>query len=316
MLRPKPFAVLAYLATHASRLVSREELAQAVWPDTHVGDGLLRGYVRDVRTALGDDAAAPRFIETVARLGYRFLAPVRPADDVVVPDVLTGTGNGAPRMVGRAAELRDLARRLALAIAGRRQLVLVTGEPGIGKTTLVDAFLARAIDGRDVWTARGQCVEHFGAAEAYLPVLEALGRLGRLPGGEQLVAMLARHAPTWLVQMPGLITDAELETVQRRVQGATQGTHAAGARGGGGGAHRGATPAPGARGPAVERRFDARPALLAGATAGRGAPADPRHVPTRGRGRGRPSAGVDQAGAAAARPVCGGRACARWTSRT
>src|SRR5262245_23276859 len=222
VLRPKPFAVLAYLATHASRLVSRDELAQAVWPDTHVGDGLLRGYVRDVRMALGDDAAAPRFIETVARLGYRFLAPVRPVDGVVVPDVLVGTGNGTPGMVGRAAELGDLARRLALAIAGRRQLVLVTGEPGIGKTTLVDVFLARAVNGSDIWTARGQCVEHFGAAEAYLPVLEALGRLGRLPGGEQVVAILARHAPTWLVQMPGLITDAELETVQRRVQGATR----------------------------------------------------------------------------------------------
>src|SRR5262245_57298194 len=221
VLRPKPFAVLAYLATHASRLIPREELAQAVWPDTHVGDGLLRGYVRDVRTALGDDAAAPRFIETVARLGYRFLAPVRRVDDVVLPDVLVGTGNGALGMVGRAAELGDLARRLALAIAGRRQLVLVTGEPGIGKTTLVDAFLARAVNG-DVWTARGQCVEHFGAAEAYLPVLEALGRLGRLPGGEQVVAILARDAPAWLVQMPGLITDAELETVQRRVQGATR----------------------------------------------------------------------------------------------
>src|SRR5262245_18939570 len=74
-LRPKPFAVLAYLATHAERLVPRAELVQAVWPDTRVGDGLLRGYVMDVRNVLGDDAAAPRFIETVARLGYRFLAP-------------------------------------------------------------------------------------------------------------------------------------------------------------------------------------------------------------------------------------------------
>src|SRR4029450_3243179 len=111
VLRPKPFAVLAYLATHASRLVSREELAQAVWPDTHVGDGLLRGYVRDVRTALGDDAAAPRFIETVARLGYRFLAPGRPGDDVVLPPVPTGKEGGQPGVVGRAGERRELAGR-------------------------------------------------------------------------------------------------------------------------------------------------------------------------------------------------------------
>ena len=105
---------------------------------------------------------------------------------------------------------------------GTRQVVLVTGEPGIGKTTMVDAFLASAADMGDVWTARGQCVEHYGSGEAYLPVLEALGRLCRQPDGEQVVALLSRYAPTWLAQMPGLIGDAELETVQRRVQGATR----------------------------------------------------------------------------------------------
>ena len=98
----------------------------------------------------------------------------------------------------------------------------MTGEPGIGKTTVVDAFLASAADMGDVWTARGQCVEHYGAGEAYLPVLEALGQLCRQPGGEQVIAVLSRYAPTWLAQMPGLIGDAELETVQRRVQGATR----------------------------------------------------------------------------------------------
>ncbi len=74
----------------------------------------------------------------------------------------------------------------------------------------------------DVWTARGQCVEHYGSGEAYLPVLEALGQLCRESSGEQMIALLGRHAPTWLAQMPGVIGDAELETVQRRVQGATQ----------------------------------------------------------------------------------------------
>src|SRR5215470_7790432 len=77
VLRPKPFTVLAYLATNPRRLVSHDELSRAVWPDTHVGEGLLRGYVRDVRAVLEDDPAEPRFIETVARLGYRFVAPVR-----------------------------------------------------------------------------------------------------------------------------------------------------------------------------------------------------------------------------------------------
>ena len=87
---------------------------------------------------------------------------------------------------------------------------------------MVDTFLAYAAGRGDLWTARGQCVEHYGPSEAYLPVLEALGQLCRQPGGEQVIALLSRYAPTWLVQMPALMSDAELEAVQRKVQGATR----------------------------------------------------------------------------------------------
>ncbi|MGH8010804.1 MAG: ATP-binding protein, partial [Candidatus Binatia bacterium] len=140
---------------------------------------------------------------------------------------------------------------------GERQIVFVTGEPGIGKTTLVDAFLAQ-LGARD-WglgtsssslqapspkpqvpsppvtpspphpftpssppIARGQCVEHYGAGEAYLPVFEALGRLCREPEGERCLEVLRHHAPLWLLQMPTLLSEAEFALVQRRVQGATQ----------------------------------------------------------------------------------------------
>jgi len=229
-LRPKPFAVLAYLATHAARLVLRDELVAAVWPDTHVGEGLLRGYVRDLRTTLGDDAAAPRFIETVARRGYRFVAPVRPyeAAQAAAPAAALGVAEPvgsiaaqAAAVLGRGAELAELERRLAEAVAGRRQVVFVTGEAGIGKTTLVDSFL-HAIRGRGIWTARGQCVEHFGAAEAYLPLLEALGRLGRLPQCERIATVLARHAPTWLVELPALAAQIDVDRVRERLQGTTR----------------------------------------------------------------------------------------------
>src|SRR5690349_12584350 len=71
-LRPKPFAVLAYLAARPGRLVTRAELVKAVWPDTHVGGAVLRGYIRDLRSTLGDDPGSPRFIETLAHRGYRF----------------------------------------------------------------------------------------------------------------------------------------------------------------------------------------------------------------------------------------------------
>lgn len=75
-LRPKPFAVLSYLATHPHRLVTKEELLKAVWPDVRVSEGILHTYVRDLRQVLGEDSEAPRIIETVARRGYRFIAPL------------------------------------------------------------------------------------------------------------------------------------------------------------------------------------------------------------------------------------------------
>ena len=81
-LRPKPFALLRYLVEHADTLVTKADLRAAVWGKTHVAEGVLRGYIRDLRQVLGDDPAVPRFIETVDRRGYRFIAPVTTAPAV------------------------------------------------------------------------------------------------------------------------------------------------------------------------------------------------------------------------------------------
>src|SRR5690349_1571616 len=75
-LRPKTLAVLRHLAANAGWLVTQGELLQVVWGGSVVSEGLLRGYIREVRRMLDDDAAAPRFIETVSRRGYRFIATV------------------------------------------------------------------------------------------------------------------------------------------------------------------------------------------------------------------------------------------------
>jgi hypothetical protein len=104
---------------------------------------------------------------------------------------------------------------------GARHLVCVTGEAGIGKTTLLDAWLARLAGEAPLWLGRGQCVEQFGAGEPYRPVLEALGRLGRGPSGPEVVAWLGAQAPTWLVQLPGLVPADDLEALWRRIAGAT-----------------------------------------------------------------------------------------------
>lgn len=228
-LRPKLFAVLRYLIEHAGRLVTRAELRGAVWPSTAISESVVRGAIRELREALGDEASNTRFIETIPHRGYRFVAAVTTLRSARAEQLFGVDGvsaGGSPRrdrsLIGRDDELALLQRWMDRAMRGTRQVVFVTGEPGIGKTTLVDAFVQAALATGSVCTARGQCVEQYGSGEAYMPVLEALGQLCRQPDGGQTIAVLGRHAPNWLVQMPGLVGDADLEAVQRRVHGATR----------------------------------------------------------------------------------------------
>src|SRR5689334_6425325 len=75
-LEPKSLRLLLYLIENRGRLVTKEELMQAVWEDTFVGDNSLTRAVAQIRKALGDDARQGRYIETVPKLGYRFIAPL------------------------------------------------------------------------------------------------------------------------------------------------------------------------------------------------------------------------------------------------
>jgi predicted ATPase/DNA-binding winged helix-turn-helix (wHTH) protein len=218
-LTPRTFAVLRHLVEHRGRLITKEELLTAVWRDAIVSDAALASGIRDLRKALGDSSTEPRYIQTVHRRGFRFIGPVT----LAAADVSMSGSNTVSMLVGRETELASLKARLAMALGGQRQLVFVTGEPGIGKTALVETFLAGVGEAKTLRIGRGQCVEQYGAGEPYLPVLEALGRLGRAPGGEQLIQVLTQHAPTWLQQLPGLLSDRDLKAVQRRAQGASRG---------------------------------------------------------------------------------------------
>jgi predicted ATPase len=211
-LRPRALAVLRYLAAHPGRLIPKAELRRQVWAGVHVTDTSLRVCIRDIRAALGDDAQAPQYLETVGQEGYRFLG----GGDERLPAVTT-TGP----IVGRQREVAQLQRWYERAAGGERQLVMLSGEVGIGKTTVVDLLAAQLAEWCGVRIGSGWCVEHYGEGEAYLPVLEALGALGRQPGGDRLVAVLRRHAPLWLAQLPALVPQAALEPLQRQVQGAT-----------------------------------------------------------------------------------------------
>src|SRR6185295_21652 len=91
---PKAFDTLLMLVQNRNRAVGKDELMKAVWPDAFVSEDSLTQSVSVLRRALGDDSAHPRFIVTVARRGYRFVAPVTE----ILPTEATGDS-----VVGEAA---------------------------------------------------------------------------------------------------------------------------------------------------------------------------------------------------------------------
>ena len=214
-LTPKALALLYFLAERPGQVVTKEELFGAVWADTAVGDAALVTCIQELRKALRDDARRPRYIETLHRRGYRFIGKS-------VRDEALEAMPATPILVGREPELSQLRETLARAHAGERQVAFVSGEAGIGKTSLVRTFVAAAASSADVHVAWGEAVEHYGASEPYLPLLEALVRWCRGTSGGRFVATLAQHAPTWLAQMPTLLSAAQRRDLERRTAGVTR----------------------------------------------------------------------------------------------
>jgi predicted ATPase len=111
-------------------------------------------------------------------------------------------GPGRPPTVGRQPERAALRAAFESAAGGRGLLLCVTGEPGLGKTTLVEDFLDElAAGGRPCGVGRGRCSERLAGAEAYLPFLEALDTLLQTDGSGAAAQMLKRLAPTWSAQL-------------------------------------------------------------------------------------------------------------------
>jgi len=198
-LRAKSSAVLLYLAEHPNRLVTHAELLRAAWPGVTVSPTVLRVCIREIRAALGADAE--QLLTTVPRRGYRF---------TVEP------GAASAVFVGREAEKAALYEALARAQSGRRQVVLVAGESGAGKTALLDDFLEALRADGDVRCARGQALALQGRVEGCAPVLDLLSRLCDEAEGAAVVEALARWAPGWLLQLPGRVDDATAASLRER----------------------------------------------------------------------------------------------------
>src|SRR5262245_40595382 len=159
-LAPRPLAVLAYLVAHAGEVVTKDALLEAVWPETVVSEGVLKTCIGQIRQVLGETGRTPQYIATINRRGYRFIAPV-----TIVEPSASGpaalacalplsvdsrppappAGGAAALIVARDTELAQLHQCWVQALQGRRQIVCITGEAGIGKSTLVDAFVAQLV---------------------------------------------------------------------------------------------------------------------------------------------------------------------------
>ncbi len=224
-LEPQVLELLGYLIRHCNRVVTKQELFEHLWPAQFVSDATLHQRLTAARKAVGDNGREQHTIKTIRGRGYRFIASV---DERVSPETTAGAIPPLPPspstrfVVERETELDDLHQRFTLAQAGERQIVLISGEAGIGKTALVDAFVTRLEDESTHWVGYGQCLAQYGAGEAYRPVLEALGRLCRGPDGSPFLSLLRQHAPSLVAQMPTLLPVAERARLEQATPRVTQ----------------------------------------------------------------------------------------------
>ena len=245
-LQPKAWALLLLLLDRPGELVSTDELLNTLWPQGDVTPKALTNRIVELRQALGDDPRAPRLIQTVHRRGYRLLTPVSRGDEggggAETPPLLTGRtarspslppvgGTAAvPGLAGRDAEQAMLGRHWALAGRGRRQLLLLTAEPGMGKTALAETF-AHAVQAQHaaspddypaarVLLGRGPSLQQSAEREALAPLLALVADWANGPDRALVVPLLRRCAPTWLLQLPWLCDEAEAAQWRRDLAGA------------------------------------------------------------------------------------------------
>jgi len=200
---PKVLRTLLVLVQRASQVVTKDELVQAVWPDTFVEETGLTRNISVLRQILGDDGQ--RFIATVPRIGYRFIAAVEHLETGVasaphpLPEKIpAGTRVARERVtVGHRQERAQLDAAFAATQKGSGQFIAVSGEPGIGKSTLVEEFLSDLPE--ECLAGRGRCSERLAGTEPHLAVLEALDDM--FAQDRTLQGSLRRIAPTWYVHV-------------------------------------------------------------------------------------------------------------------
>jgi DNA-binding winged helix-turn-helix (wHTH) protein len=188
---------ILYLATRAGRLVTREELANGPWRGTVVGNSAIARAIKEARAALGDTGETPNLIVTVRGAGFRFEGEVRGSEVGARPPV-RASGRSSRAFTGREPELAELCLAWAEAERGQGSLVLVTGQPGIGKSSLLERFAEQ--------TGAGGGDVHFGRC------LEAQGTPPYWPWPELLQSYADRHG-AWRIKSLAKDDLAELVSI-------------------------------------------------------------------------------------------------------
>jgi DNA-binding winged helix-turn-helix (wHTH) protein/tetratricopeptide (TPR) repeat protein len=187
----KACRLLEHMVDRAGHLITREELLAAVWPESHVHPDNVKVLIAEVRRALGDNPAQPQYIRTAAGRGYVFISPVADA-----PEGMAAAGRGT--LVGRERPLDILLNALDGAAQDRRQMIVVTGEAGIGKTMLSEEFLRRAAKDRTLCVRSGSCLTARVLAQPYSPLVQALSRPSDEATESVIISTLERHIPSWV----------------------------------------------------------------------------------------------------------------------
>ena len=211
---PKVLQTLLVLVKHAGQVVTKSELVRAVWPDTFVEETGLARNISVLRQTLDD--GGQRFIATIPRIGYRFVAPVqhvngpvsvsRRADIERPSERQPSLGLRERLTVGHQFERAQLDAALVSTQMGTGRLIAVSGEPGIGKSTIAEGFFSEL--GAQYYVGTGRCSERLAGAEPHLAIFEAIDEL--LASDETLAALLKRLAPSWYVHVaPRLSAEAE-----------------------------------------------------------------------------------------------------------
>ena len=182
-LRPKSVSLLLFFLQHPNRLLTKQELMRAVWADTRVVDAALKVSVAEIRKVLGDNLRHPKFIETVAGKGYRFIGVVKQEQRK-----LDQTNGG--KVIAQNEELHRLKGRLKEMFAWREKMFLLPGAPAIGKIAVMLAFINAILTEDDLWAGYIQFVNQYGIGADSIPLLDGLRRLRQGPDHDLAIEVL------------------------------------------------------------------------------------------------------------------------------